>query len=288
MTGMLHARQAWGGRGAVGRLFWHRQPRQNATFHVKPRGIFWCMRPAGVLFIESDPMLSDVWLARFLADDAAVRELDAVLDGYRVETRKVRKRDGAESIKADERVIRRVFLSADDDCKRMLRRIFTSPTVESRVLMGKMQDLVFEADEACTTEGLSRSKRRRHNRMRDEWVLDVRKAQIDILQVLSHKNETGFYRKLLSVLRTEEAGEDSRLTTVDELMEMLVYVMNPDQTDELSTEERRRHFHIWKGVVRARRGECVRACLPRALGLPDALLGAGWVDEEEGWRTRLY
>jgi hypothetical protein len=151
-----------------------------------------------------------------------------------------------------------------------------------------MQDLVFEADEASTTKGLSRSKRRRHNRMRDEWILDVRKAQIDILQVLSHQNETCFYRKLLSVLESEEAGEDSKPATVDELIELLVYVMNPDPVDELTTEERRRHFHIWKGVVRTRRGECVGACLPGALGLPDALLGAGWVDEEEGRRTRPY
>ncbi len=124
--------------------------------------------------------------------------------------------------------------------------------------------------------------------MRDEWILEGLKAQLDILRVLSHQNETDFYRKLLSVLQSEEVGEYSKPATVDELIEMLVYVMNPDPTDELSTEERRQHRHIWKDVVRMRRGECVGVCLPRALGLPDAFPGADWVDEEVGRWTRPY
>jgi len=232
-------------------------------------------------------------MREFLADEAAMQDLDEKLDRYRVETRKIRgERDGSlesggtKSLKSDEEVIKRVFLSSEDRCKSMLSQIFHSKTVESRVLMGKLQSLVFEADEECL-RALSRSKRARYYTRKNELILEALEAKEHMIKSLISKVDTCSFKTLVEALQFEKGLEPD---TVDELIDMVVYVMNPDRfQEEASMDHRREKYREWKKYRDCYSGgECVCVSLPRSLGLFDALLGVGWVCTEDGGRARPY
>lgn len=260
------------------RPFWHRQPGLAGLSDV----------------ILSNPIkMSDAWMREFLADEAAMQELDEKLDRYRVETREIRgerdeslKSGGTKSLKSDEEVIKRVFLSSEEGCKSMLSQIFHSKTVESRVLMGRLQSLVFEADEECLRD-LSRSKRARYYMRKSESILEALEAKEHMIKMLISKVDSCSYKTLLEALQFEKGLEPD---TVDELIDMVVYVMNPDRFQEgVSMDHRREKYRQWKEYRRLNTGgECVRVCSPGSLGLFDALLGVGRVWTEEGGRARPY
>jgi len=179
-----------------------------------------------------------------------------------------------------------VFLSSEDGCKSMLSQIFHSKTVESRVLMGKLQSLVFEADEECL-RALSRSKRARYYTRKDESILEALEAKEHMIKSLISKVDSCSFKTLVEALQFEKGLEPD---TADELIEMVVYVMNPDHFhEEASMDHRREKYREWKEYRRFYTGgECVCVSSPGSLGLFDALLGVGRVRTEEGGRARPY
>ena len=137
----------------------------------------------------------------------------------------------------------------------MLSQIFHSKTVESRVLMGKLQSLVFEADEECLSD-LSRSKRARYYTRKNESILEALEAKEHMIKGLISKADSCSFKTLVEALQFEIGREPN---TMDELIEMMVYVMNPDRFQEgVSMDHRREKYREWKEYRRLNTGgECV-------------------------------